>query len=144
MLMVESSLHLLPSLKEHGSTVAAFTEETFKTLAIIIGVYFSIIFTLTLAIIEMFNYFIVVLRQSNELPISFMVFRMFCVAVHLTTLLIQLYFFQLYQERKEGAYWAVGYLFAVFLHLVWNKGLGVLVLRAIDYSYKYTVMLLGS
>ena len=143
MVGVESSLSMLPSLKGKGNVVAAFVEETFKTLALIWSAGFATAFTVIFASLEMINYCIVVVRKANELPIDYMIFRMICISVHLITLLVQVYFFQLYQKKKDGTYWLIGYLLAIFIHLLWNQGLGALFLRATMFFYKSAVMLLG-
>jgi len=143
-ILVEDSLSLIPFFKSNSHKVAAFVEETVRCLAILIGSTFAIAFTIVFASLEMISYVNGAINAKGSLPIDYMVFRMLCINVHLLCLLAQLYGFQLYRKYNNGTYWAIGYLSAVFFHLIWNQGLGYYVLMFVKLIYKSAVMALGS
>ena len=141
---VEDSLNLIPFLKANSHKVAAFVEEIMRCLALIISSTFAIVFTIIFASVEMISYVNGAYRAHGSLPMDYLIFRMLCINVHLLCLLAQLYGFKLYRKYNNGTYWAIGFLSAVFIHLIWNQGVGLLVLQLVKVLHQSAVMALGS
>jgi len=90
-------------------------EEMFRLLSIFIGSPMLWMFTTVLSLVEFFCY---IIEFGHKL--SFIFIRALCVISHFVFLSAQLSGWHLYKKSGRRRYIVLGYITAVFLHVLWN------------------------
>lgn len=145
--LTSKSLYLIPFFRKYDLFVAPFVEEIFKALAIMFGSVVGISYTISFSVVEAFIYMKYSIDNSGFIHLSFIVFRIFCIGVHLSCFILQYHGFQSYKEGKKIYHWIIGFLAAYSLHLFWNMGVGKDVLEFTRIVFNFvgsSGLLLGS
>jgi len=134
--IVEMSVWNVESLRQYNSFMVPVIEESFKTLAIILGGTIALGFTILFGTLEAVNYIFHALSKG-PVHYSFIIFRILCIFLHLGLLGIQWQGFKLYKEGKGSLNWLIGFLTAYTIHYFWNVGLGLVVLKIVQNVCNY-------
>lgn len=111
-----------PVYVKYAIDYAPFIEEIFKLEAIIFSPECGVFYTTIFSVNELFMYLSL---AHNKLPFSYIFpVRIICISLHYALLALQLYGFKKYQETKDSFWVVVAFIVAVFIHLLWNNGLG--------------------
>ena len=104
----------------HGVSIITvpMNEEIFRALSIFLGSPMKLMFTAVLSICEFFIYIFLYQGLQN---LSFIFIRVLCVISHFVFLSAQLSGWYLYKKSGKRRYIVLGYIAAVFLHIIWNQ-----------------------
>lgn len=121
--IVELSIWSVESFRQYNPLMVPLIEESFKTLAIILGGAIALGFTILFGIFEATNYIFEAL-DKGPVHYSYIIFRILCIFLHLGLLYVQWYGFKSYQQGKGAIHWLLGFLTAYSIHYIWNVGAG--------------------